>query len=245
VILQACLLAGPLLIPPKARKPTRPPTNLPTCELIHCPACPAFVCVLPSVNLPGYSYSITAAGTPSAAPCGPDSYSPGYKKQRACVPCPTGFTTAGAVQAKSPTACGKHHSEYHCNTWNHVAVAAALGCSCTCIDVSPGGRLAKGSLHNYRTSTGKGALQAGIVCLDPPNISFSLSQDLSGLAVSDIMVLPSLPVCACSCACWLLPQGSWPGGPMPQGRVEVRHWHRRQLHTLCTGGDNRGNGSHF
>jgi hypothetical protein len=31
---------------------------------------------------------------------------PGMKKQRACVPCPTGYVTNGVTGAKAPTACG-------------------------------------------------------------------------------------------------------------------------------------------
>jgi hypothetical protein len=34
-----------------------------------------------------------------------NTYGPGLKKQRACVPCPTGFTTDLRVQQTMPTAC--------------------------------------------------------------------------------------------------------------------------------------------
>jgi hypothetical protein len=64
-------------------------------------------CCLPAVNMPGYSYSINSAGQPSASLCPLNTYSPGMKKQRACVPCPTGFSTNGRTGASSPTACGE------------------------------------------------------------------------------------------------------------------------------------------
>jgi hypothetical protein len=64
-------------------------------------------CCCPAVNQPGFSYSIDSTGTPSAVLCGPGTYSPGLKKQRACVPCPSGFTTDGQSGARLPSACGR------------------------------------------------------------------------------------------------------------------------------------------
>lgn len=59
------------------------------------------------VNLPGYSYSISADGsTIDQVICPLNTYSAGLKKQRACVPCPTGYITLG-VQSDSPTDCGE------------------------------------------------------------------------------------------------------------------------------------------
>lgn len=60
-----------------------------------------------AVNMPGYSYDVDAIGTPSAKLCPLNTYGPGMKKQRACVPCPTGFTTNGRTGQTLPTACGE------------------------------------------------------------------------------------------------------------------------------------------
>ncbi len=49
-----------------------------------------------AVNPPGYSYYITATGLPTAAPCGPNTYSLGYNRNRACNPCPSGTVTEPA-----------------------------------------------------------------------------------------------------------------------------------------------------
>lgn len=67
---------------------------------------------MPAVNLPGYSYDITAAGTPSATLCPLNTYGPGMKKQRACVPCPTGFTTNGKLGQTSANTCGEDFPQY-------------------------------------------------------------------------------------------------------------------------------------
>lgn len=61
------------------------------------------------VNLPGYSYAlyvyaVQGFSIPYSVPCPVGTYSAGMKKQRACVPCPTGFSTTGPL-ASSPTAC--------------------------------------------------------------------------------------------------------------------------------------------
>lgn len=63
--------------------------------------------LLPAVNLPGFFYTFSSSGGPSATLCPENSYSPGLRKQRACVPCPTGFTTNGQTGQRSLTACGK------------------------------------------------------------------------------------------------------------------------------------------
>jgi hypothetical protein len=67
-----------------------------------------------------------------AVKCGVDSYSPGLKKQRACVPCPTGFTTNGTVGATSPTQCCKylgwqyqHQQQTCCSISSKPAAASA------------------------------------------------------------------------------------------------------------------------
>lgn len=66
----------------------------------------AVLSFLLAVNLPGYSYSIID-GVPSAQECPTDSFGPDLKKQRACVPCPTGFTTGNKTRQMRPPACGK------------------------------------------------------------------------------------------------------------------------------------------
>jgi len=59
-----------------------------------------------AVNLPGYFYTIDTLGTTVGQTiCPVNTYSAGLKKQRACVPCPTGYTTNGAIGASTPTAC--------------------------------------------------------------------------------------------------------------------------------------------
>jgi hypothetical protein len=46
---------------------------------------------LQCVNSPGYAFTTVGdSKNPLAVPCGVDTYSPGFKKQRACVPCPDG-----------------------------------------------------------------------------------------------------------------------------------------------------------
>jgi hypothetical protein len=63
-----------------------------------------------AVNVPGSSYSVDAAGNPSSTTCPINTYGPGLKKQRACVPCPTGFITDPSkvdVLRTSPTQCCK------------------------------------------------------------------------------------------------------------------------------------------
>jgi hypothetical protein len=57
------------------------------------------------VNTPGYSYSINATGYPSQTACPMNTYSPGFKKQRACVPCPTGFITTADKQVNPSQCC--------------------------------------------------------------------------------------------------------------------------------------------
>lgn len=62
---------------------------------------------VPAVNLAGFAYSADASGSPSATRCSVDTYSDGLKKQRACVPCPSGMTTDGKTAAAAPSACGE------------------------------------------------------------------------------------------------------------------------------------------
>ena len=61
---------------------------------------------LAAVNLPGFYYTLDN-NQPGAVQCPINTYGPGLKKQRACVPCPTGFTTNGRVQQTMPHACGE------------------------------------------------------------------------------------------------------------------------------------------
>jgi len=64
-------------------------------------------CCTAAVNPPGTAYTLNEAGTPDTTTCPQDSYGPGLKKQRACVPCPPGYTTNGTVGQTSVRACGK------------------------------------------------------------------------------------------------------------------------------------------
>jgi len=57
------------------------------------------------VNVPGYFYSADASGNPSSTICPVDTYGPGLRKQRACVPCPPGYTTRGQTGSTSTRAC--------------------------------------------------------------------------------------------------------------------------------------------
>lgn len=67
-------------------------------------------CLDLAVNLPGTYYDLSPNNTISAVPCPVDQYGPGLKKQRQCIPCPTGFTTDGAAGQTSPSACREPHS---------------------------------------------------------------------------------------------------------------------------------------
>ena len=69
--------------------------------LTHC-------CFALAVNMPGTYYVISSDGkTIDQMTCRADTYGPGLKKQRACVPCPTGFSTVGVLGAASPNQCGE------------------------------------------------------------------------------------------------------------------------------------------
>lgn len=61
-------------------------------------------CACAAVNLPGFYYTLDN-NVPGAVQCPVNTYGPGLKKQRACVPCPTGFTTNLKIQQTLPTAC--------------------------------------------------------------------------------------------------------------------------------------------
>lgn len=74
-----------------------------TIYTICLPAC------LPAVNVPGTYIQYDASGTPSAVTCPQDTYSPGFRKQRACVACPSGFSTRGNNGSTSSSACGEAH----------------------------------------------------------------------------------------------------------------------------------------
>lgn len=75
----------------------------------HCLCCSILFAPHTTVNLKGYSYVVaaTADGQPSVALCPVNTYSTGLRKQRACVPCPSGMTTLGQTGASAPTACGE------------------------------------------------------------------------------------------------------------------------------------------
>jgi hypothetical protein len=67
--------------------------------------------LFPAVNLPGTFYTISLDGqTVDQQDCPVNTYGAGLKKQRACVPCPTGYSTMGGTAKTSPTDCGKRTS---------------------------------------------------------------------------------------------------------------------------------------
>lgn len=69
---------------------------------------PYLLLLLPAVNLPGFYYFANfSAGVVASSLCPEDTYGPGLRKQRACVPCPVGFSTVGRAGRAAPTACGK------------------------------------------------------------------------------------------------------------------------------------------
>uniref|UniRef100_A0A383V5V9 Tyrosine-protein kinase ephrin type A/B receptor-like domain-containing protein n=1 Tax=Tetradesmus obliquus TaxID=3088 RepID=A0A383V5V9_TETOB len=49
------------------------------------------------VNKPGYKHVPSTVGKPSAALCGPNTYAPGFNKQKACTPCQSGLKTDPSV----------------------------------------------------------------------------------------------------------------------------------------------------
>jgi hypothetical protein len=66
--------------------------------------------LLLSVNVPGTYYTVVSTWNSTSIDqvlCPDNTYGAGFKKQRACVPCPTGFTTNGLVGATAPSACGE------------------------------------------------------------------------------------------------------------------------------------------
>jgi hypothetical protein len=75
-----------------------------------------------AVNAAGTSYSVDAAGNIVVAACPQDTYGPGMKKQRSCVPCPPGYTTNGATGQTTAAACGE--------SWSCATPLAASRLSC-------------------------------------------------------------------------------------------------------------------
>jgi hypothetical protein len=64
----------------------------------------------PAVNLPGTYYTINGlAGIVGAVTCPVDTYGPGLRKQRACVPCPPNYVTNGKTGQTSPMQCSKYN----------------------------------------------------------------------------------------------------------------------------------------
>ena len=62
---------------------------------------------MPAVNVAGTSYSVDASGNPSATTCPADTYGPGLRKQRTCVPCPPGYTTNTLTGQPRASSCCK------------------------------------------------------------------------------------------------------------------------------------------
>lgn len=89
-------------------------------------------CVCPcSVNVPGTYYLLDSTGQPAAATCPADTYSPGLRKQRACVPCATGFTTNQATEQLSARACGTSATRAVCGHVVTLMIWEELGDSPT------------------------------------------------------------------------------------------------------------------
>jgi len=64
--------------------------------------------LLSTVNLPGTFYTIDGtSGEVGASVCPVNTYGPGFRKQRACVPCPTNYKTNGLTGRTSPMQCGR------------------------------------------------------------------------------------------------------------------------------------------
>lgn len=63
--------------------------------------------VIAAVNLPGYYYALGSGGDPQALPCPVDTYQPGLRKQRACVPCPPGYTSLNRTMQTNFWSCGE------------------------------------------------------------------------------------------------------------------------------------------
>jgi hypothetical protein len=78
------------------------------------------ILLYPAVNLPGAFYSISTDGqTIDQQDCPANSYGAGLKKQRACVPCPTGYSTMGATAKTAATDCGECAPAHNCSTTSH------------------------------------------------------------------------------------------------------------------------------
>jgi hypothetical protein len=65
----------------------------------------------PAVNIAGTYFAYGVDGSPKSVECPTDSYGPGLRKQRACVPCPPGYTTAGVTGSVSISACGESREQ--------------------------------------------------------------------------------------------------------------------------------------
>ena len=61
------------------------------------------------MNLPGAFFTVDAvSGEPGQTTCPVDTFGPGLRKQRACVPCPPGYSTKGLTGKTSSRDCCKH-----------------------------------------------------------------------------------------------------------------------------------------
>lgn len=59
------------------------------------------------MNKAGTYYGLDSAGNPFATPCPADTFGFGYRKQRACAPCPSGYTTNGVTGQRYISDCGE------------------------------------------------------------------------------------------------------------------------------------------
>jgi hypothetical protein len=62
---------------------------------------------VPAVNLPGHFYTVNN-GEPSQDVCPINTYGPGLRKQRACVPCPPGYSTLDQTARSKASDCGEY-----------------------------------------------------------------------------------------------------------------------------------------
>ena len=85
----------------------------------------------PAVNVPGSFYKLDAGGQPSSVTCPVDTYGPGLRKQRACVPCPPGYVTNAKTGQSSARACGETSKALQSTPLVAQAMNTLLHASCS------------------------------------------------------------------------------------------------------------------
>lgn len=168
-------------------------------------SCGTLVCCLsiclPAVNLPGFSYSVDSRGNPSVLRCPVNTYGPGLKKQRACVPCPTGFSSNGKDGQSSSAACGKR-LQVPATVQHRTQSAAGLS-------------LPKPTSNCHAISCDMALGEcSSIHCESTASLHTAI----------DLMCPLTVPLVSCSVACWVLLKGSGSCSPMPARRVQGWNW---------------------